>query len=189
MYNLITTITELPKLIGCADFPTSPQGMGLIKMIQDFINAEYRYTGTQLKEAFTMAVKRELYLDGKRVDPSTFGQHLSVNVVGQVLTAYKEHLRQGKARPQGYNPMQLPAYETKKVTPQEAHEMIVEWINRDRKLPFAAPYHLAYVYLVEKGQISEVVEAPKRRRVLGNVEIEVSAKRKAAESWYQKNCL
>jgi len=43
--------------------------------------------------------------------------------------------------------------------------------------------------LVEKGQISEVVEAPKRRRVLGNVEIEVSAKRQAAESWYQKNCL
>ena len=64
--------------------------MGLIKMIQDFINAEYRYTGTQVKEAFTLAVKRELYLDGKRVDPSTFGQHLSVNVVGQVLTAYKE---------------------------------------------------------------------------------------------------
>jgi len=27
-------------------------------MIQDFINSEYRYTGAQVKEAFTMAVKR-----------------------------------------------------------------------------------------------------------------------------------
>jgi len=189
MYNLISTITQLPSMVGCQEFPNSPQGMALIKLIQDFINEEYKYSGETVRKAFMMAAKQELYLDGKRIDASTFGQHLSVNVVGRVLTAYKEHLRQGKARPQGYNPMQLPAYETKKVTPQEAHEMIVEWINRDRKLPFAAPYHLAYVYLVEKGQISEVVEAPKRRRVLGNVEIEVSAKRKAAESWYQKNCL
>jgi len=189
MYNLVSTITQLPSMVGCQEFPNSPQGMALIKLIQDFINEEYHYNGDTVRKAFMLAAKQELYLDGKRIDASTFGQHLSVNVVGRVLTAYKEHLRQGKARPHGYNPMQLPAYESKKITPQEAHEMIVEWINRDRKLPFAAPYHLAYVYLVEKGQISEVVEAPKRRRVLGNVEIEVSAKRQAAESWYKNNLL
>lgn len=175
-------------MVGCQEFPNSPQGMALIKLIQDFINEEYKYSGETVRKAFMMAAKQELYLDGKRIDASTFGQHLSVNVVGRVLTAYKEHLRQGKARPQGYNSLQLPA-PVKKITPQEAHELILKWTREDGQLPVAAPYHLAYVYLVEKGQISEVVEAPKRRRVLGNVDIEVSAKRQAAESWYQKNCL
>lgn len=184
MYNLITTITELPKLIGCADFPNSPQGMGLIKMIQDFINAEYRYTGTQVKEAFTLAVKRELYLDGKRVDPSTFGQHLSVNVVGQVLTAYKEHKRVGRSQT-GYNPIQLPEFQKKALTPKEAHQMIVEWIERDGELPAFAPYNLAYLYLLENGQLKEVMEESSRMRRIG-ANIEVSAKRKAAEDYYKR---
>jgi hypothetical protein len=183
MYNLITTITELPKLIGCADFPNSPQGMGLIKMIQDFINSEYRYTGAQVKEAFTMAVKRELYLDGKRVDPSTFGQHLSVNVVGQVLTAYKEHKRQGKAN-HGYNPIQLPEFKKKPITPQEAHELILGWIKRDGKLPFAAPYYLAYTYLLENNLIKAVVkEKPNRFKTEEDLYIRVT------QDWYKKNCL
>lgn len=188
MYNLVTTIKELPTMVGCQEFPNTPQGMALIKLIQDFINEEYKYSGETVRKAFMLAAKQELYLDGKRIDASTFGQHLSVNVVGRVLTAYKEHLRQGKARPQGYNPMQLPE-PVKKITPQEAHELILKWIKQDNQLPIAAPYNLAYTYLVERGQISEVVEAPKRRRVLGNVEMEVSAKRQAAESWYQKNLL
>jgi hypothetical protein len=187
MYNLISTITELPKLIGCADFPNSPQGMGLIKMIQDFINSEYRYTGAQVKEAFTMAVKRELYLDGKRVDPSTFGQHLSVNVVGQVLTAYKEHKRVGRARP-GYNPNQLPEFKKKPIAPAEAHDMILEWIKKDGELPAFAPYNIAYLYLLEKGQVKPVSEETSRMRLMG-ANVEVSAKRKAAEDWYKRNAV
>ena len=186
MYNLISTITELPKLIGCADFPNSPQGMGLIKMIQDFINSEYKYSGAQVKEAFTMAVKRELYLDGKRVDPSTFGQHLSVNVVGQVLTAYKEHKRVGRA--QSYNPIQLPEFKKKPITPQEAHEMILEWIKKDGQLPAFAPYNIAYLYLLEKGQVKPVIEETSRMRLMG-ANVEVSAKRTAAEDWYKRNAV
>ena len=182
MYNLITTITELPKLIGCADFPNSPQGMGLIKMIQDFINSEYKYSGAQVKEAFTMAVKRELYLDGKRVDPSTFGQHLSVNVVGQVLTAYKEHKRQGKAN-HGYNPIQLPEFKKKPITPQEAHELILGWIRKDGKLPLAAPWVHAYEYLLERKMVTEPPKQNNRFKQEGDPRI------RTAEDWYKRNAV
>lgn len=176
-------------LIGCEDFPKSEQGKILIEDLEKFINDRYKYSAKQLIEAFTMASTYELYLDGKRVDPSTFGKHLSRASVGKILTAYREHLKDSNARPSGYNRNQLPEAPVKKITPQEAHELILKWTREDGQLPLAAPYHLAYLYLVERGQISEVVEAPKRRRVLGNVDIEVSAKRQAAENWYQKNCL
>ena len=159
MYNLISTITDLPKLVGCHDFPNSPQGMQLIKLISDFINEEYRYSGAQVTEAFKMAVKRELYLDGRRVDPSTFGQHLSVNVVGQVLTAYKEAKRDSNARPSGYNARQLPDYKTKNITPEESWDLMLKFIKEDGGLPFSAPYIGVYNYLVGRGFIKPVRKA------------------------------
>lgn len=189
MYNLITTITELPKLVGCHDFPNDQQGMQLIKLIQDFINDEYRFDGKTVTEAFKKAVKRELYLDGKRVDPSTFGQHLSVNVVGQVLTAYKESVRDGKARPQGYNPRQLPEAPVNKITPNEAHDLIVKWCKEEGKLPLGAPYNIAFRYLLENGLVKDVSnEIPERTKHMFGSKVEVSAKRQAAENWYLRNC-
>jgi hypothetical protein len=183
MYNLVSTITQLPSMVGCQEFPNSPQGMNLIKLIQDFINEEYKYNSDTVRKAFMLAAKQELYLDNKRIDASTFGQHLSVNVVGKVLTAYKEHQRQNKSRP-GYNPMQLPEFKKKPITPKEAHEMIVEWINRDRKLPFAAPYHLAYKYLLECKLVKEApVQLHNRFKAADDIEL------KLAQDWYKQNCL
>lgn len=189
MYNLTTTILELPRLVGCRDFPDDQQGMQLVKLIQDFINDEYKYNGQTVREAFKMAVKRELYMDGKRIDPSTFGQHLSVNVVGQILTAYKESVRDGKARPQGYNYKQLPEAPVKKITPQEAHDMILKFIKEDGKLPLGAPYNIAFRYLVDNGLVEDVKEAKVgRTKQLFGAMVEVSAKRQAAENWYARNC-
>jgi len=183
MYNLISTITELPKLVGCHDFPTDQQGMQLIKLISDFINEEYHYNGHQVTEAFLKAVKRELYLDSKRVDPSTFGQHLSVNVVGQVLTAYKESLRDGKARPQAYNYNQLPEVKKEPLTPREALEMIVKWCREDNRLPLGAPYNTAYKYLVETNRIKPVEK--NSNRFADNELLE----RKAVEKWLKDKIL
>lgn len=189
MYNLITTITNLPMLVGCKEFPTDQQGMTLIKLIQDFINEEYNYNSQEVNSAFKMAIKRELYLDGKRIDPTTFGQYLSVNIVGQVLTAYKESKQGDKARPSGYNFRQLKEAEPKKISPQDAHELILKWIRNDGIMPAVAPYIQAYEYLVEKKCIKPVEEEKKRGRsaqVFGAT-IEMSPKRQAAENWYRNN--
>ena len=189
MYNLITTILELPRLVGCKDFPNDQQGMQLVKLIQDFINDEYKFDGMTVRQAFKMAVKRELYLDGKRIDPSTFGQHLSVNVVGQILTAYKESVRDGKARPQGYNRKQLPEAPVKKITPNEAHDMILKWCKEDGQLPLAAPYNIAFRYLVDNGLIEEVKETNVgRTKQMFGAMADVNAKRQAAQNWYLRNC-
>lgn len=192
MYNLITTITSLPALVGCKEFPNDQQGMSLVKLINDFINEEYRYDGKTVIEAFKMAVKRELYLDGKRIDPSTFGQHMSVNVVGQVLTAYKESKRDSNARPQGYNPKQISYYGNRlqephePIKPHEAYELILKWCNEDGKLPFAAPYDLCYQYLVEKGALKAVEQEKRKGRYGRN---QVNYKRLSTEQWFTKNVI
>lgn len=135
--------------------------MKLIKLIQDFINEEYKFNAQQVIDAFKMAAKRELYLDGKRIDPSTFGQHLSMNVVGQILTAYKESKQADRTRPAGYNPKQLPEYQKKPITPAEAWELILTWTKEDGYLPPFAPYIIAYRYLVESGAIKPVPKVVK----------------------------
>jgi hypothetical protein len=160
--------------------------MQLIKLINDFVNDNYKYSGQQLTEAFTMAVKRELFLDGKRVDPSTFGQYLSMNTVGQVLTAYKESKRDASARPKAYNPLQL-EYKKKPIEPVEAFELIKRWCLEENKLPFAAPYKIAYKYLVEQGKIKEVnkdaISFGRRARANQDIDLETQA----CENWFKRN--
>lgn len=185
MYNLITTITDLPKLVGCREFPTDQQGMQLIKLIQDFINEEYKFTGKQVTEAFKLAVKRELWLDGKRVDPSTFGQHLSVNIVGQVLTAYKEHKRDSTARPSGYNYNQLPEKRTVNISDADAYDLVLRWTKRDGKPPFVAPYLGAYRYLVKNNQIKPL-KKQSSNRFESNIE---SIEKEAVSRYLHQNIL
>ncbi len=166
--------------------------MSLIKLINDFVNENYQYSGQQVIEAFTMAVKRELYLDGKRIDPTTFGQHLSVNVVGQVLTAYKEAKRDSNARPSGYNSKQLPSYRNRlqephePIKPSEAYELILKWCKEDNKLPFAAPYDICFEYLLEKGVVSKVPNQNNSHRYKGQ---SINFKRQAVEQWFTQHVL
>ncbi len=183
-YNLISTITELPRLVGCHDFPNDQQGMNLIKIINDFINEQYRYSGAQVKDAFTMAVKRELYLDGKRVDPSTFGQFLSVNVIGQVLTAYKESKQTEKTRPTGYNPIQLNEYKKELISDAESWELVKKFTLTDGVPPFAAPYRGAYNHLVEIGAIKGVKVA-----ITSAFRNMISPQRDAVEKYLRANVI
>lgn len=163
MYNLVSTITQLPSMVGCQDFPDTPQGMALVKLIQDFINEEYKYNGETVKKAFMLAAKQELYLDNKRIDASTFGQHLSVNVVGRVLTAYKEKLRLGNARPPQYNVNQLPQKRTVNISDEDAYELVLKWTKKEGKPPLGAPYLGAYRYLVKHNQINAVKKETSNR--------------------------
>lgn len=140
-------------IVGCKDFPADQQGMKLIKLIQDFINENYKLNAAQVTEAFTMAAARQLYLDGKRVDPSTFGQFLSMNAVGQVLTAYKESKQTDKTRPVGYNTIQLNEYKKELISDAESWELVKKFTLTDGVPPFAAPYRGAYNHLVEIGAI------------------------------------
>ena len=153
MYNLISTITRLPLLVGCKEFSTDQQGMSLIKLINDFVNEQYQYSGNEVTEAFTKAVKRELFLDGRRIDPSTFGQHLSVNVVGQVLTAYKEFKRGEMSRPKYLG---LPEVHKKPITPAEAWELVKKWSLEEGKPIHYAPYLRAYEHLLSEGLVKKV---------------------------------
>lgn len=108
-----------------------------------------------------MAATHSLFLDGKRINPSTFGKYLSRASVGQVLTAYKETKRDSKARPAGYNSRQLPEHKTKNFTPEESWDLMLKFIKEDGGLPFAAPYIGVYNYLVDKRLMRPVRQATK----------------------------
>lgn len=149
-----------------------------MKLINDFINEEYRFNGKQVTEAFKLAVKRELWLDGKRVNPSTFGNHLSVNVVGQVLTAYKEHLRDATARPTQY--LGLPEVHKKPITPYEAWELCRKWHKEEGEL-INAPVNMAYEYLLSQRLVKKVEEV-KTNRFQDNNE---GLKHRAVEKYLQ----
>lgn len=181
---------SLPTIIGCEEFPKSEHGKLLVEDICNFINKNYQYSGKTVIEAFEKAAMHDLYLDGKRVDPSTFGKYLSRSSVGKILTAYKESVRDGKARPQGYDYKQLPEAPVKKITPSEAHELILKWCKEEGKLPFAAPYNIAYKYLLEKGLVKSIAtEIQGRNKKMFGATIESCPERQAAENWYLRNCL
>jgi hypothetical protein len=182
----------LPKIIGCEDFPKSEHGKLLIEDIDRFINEHYRYDGKKVIEAFEAAATHSLFLDGKRIDPSTFGKFLSRAVVGKVLTAYKESKRDSNASPKGYNPNQLPAYRNRlqephePIKPHEAYELILKWCKEDGKLPFVAPYERCYLYLVEKGAIKPVKNKKQTGRFGRNA---INFKRQRTEEWFTKNVI
>jgi len=198
-YNLITTITELPTLVGCKEFPNSPDGIKLIKLINDFINDEYKYDASMVKAAFKMAAKQELYLDNKRIDPSTFGQHLSINVVGKVLTAYKEFKRSENARPKSDTGFLLNAENDEKITPKEAYEYYIKWTKKDGKVPtIFPPFWFAYDYMVEHGIIEPVKERMVARKIperevqqIGNIlkNPTISSRQHAVEQYFQRTLL
>lgn len=165
----------------------------LIEDIDRFINDHYRMSGKDVIIAFEMAATHSLYLDGKRVDPSTFGKFLSRASVGKILTAYKESKQSSNARPQCYNPMQLREAPVKKITPQEAHDLILKICKAEGELPLALPYTIAYEYLLANGQVKQVGDEKvdvRKFKLLGKaMQIPVSAKRQAAEKWYTDNVL
>lgn len=163
MYSLANTIISLPKIIGCEDFPKSEHGKLLIEDIERFINDHYRMNGKQIVTAFEMAATHSLYLDGKRVDPSTFGKFLSRASVGKILTAYKESKQSIKARPSGYNFNQLPSNQTKNISDEDAWELVLTWAKKEGKPPFGAPYLGAYRYLLKNKQIRPVNGQPSNR--------------------------
>ena len=154
--------------------------MALVKLINDFINDKFKMDGSTVKKAFIEAAALNLTLDGRRVNPATFGQHLSVNVVGQVLKAYQEFIQAETARPKAYLPKHRTELDTPHdpISPAEAWELVEKWYREDEKFAFIAPYLGAYEHLVLTKKIKPV-HNPKK----GFGANQSSPQRRAVESY------
>ena len=168
-------------IIGCEEFPKSEHGKLLIEDICRFINDKYKYSGKTVVDAFEMASTHSLFMDGKRIDPSTFGKYLSRASVGKVLTAYREHLKDSNARPRGYDYQAVPEAR-KTITPLEAWELCLKWYKNEGSIGFA-PVNLAYEYLLENNLVPKV-ETVKTNRFKDNIE---SPKRREVENYLRKS--
>ena len=134
----------------------------LVEDIDRFINEQYRMNAQDVLNAFDKAATHQLFLDGKRVDPSTFGRYLSRATVGKVLTAYKESNQQKKSQPTSGNWDQLGEYKKQLITNEQAWELVVRFTKEDGKFPLAAPFMGAYQYLMDKKAIQPVKKSSKQ---------------------------
>lgn len=193
-WNFTNVIKTIPTYVGCNDFPQGTQGEQLKAIISEFINEQFPLLKPDdITQAFKLSAAGKLYENGKKIEPNTYGQFLSAALVGRVLSAYVEYQKNERSRPSGYNPNQLPAHETKPITPAEAHDLILKWCKEDGELPEIAPYGIAYKYLFQNGLVSEATDDKvdnRRALLLGkNYTISVNSKRQIAEKWYTKNVL
>ena len=139
--------------------------------------------------AFEKAATFTLFIDGKRLDPSTFGKYLSRASVGKVLTAYKEFSQGNKARPQGYKTLQLAEAPKKKITPEEAYSLILKWVQEDGEFPVVAPYRSCYQYLLEKNVVKPINSTKSKGRFsqMIGAQMDVNPYRRTVEEYLSKN--
>jgi len=175
---------SLPMIIGCEEFPRNKQAEFLVKDLNDFINQNYGYSSKQVIEAFEMASTYQLYLDNKRVDPSTFGKTLSRASVGKILTAYKEKKRNDSARPSS-SYLSLPEVHKKNITPAESWELVERWAIEEGQPTHYAPYLGAYEHLLSHGLIKEV-KGVKSTRFVDNLN---SPQRTAVQNYIKANVI
>jgi len=181
-WNFTNVLTRIPTYVGCIDFEGS-QGMALVALLSEFINEEFPLMNPdEVTSAFKAAASGKLMENGRKIEPNTYGKHLSANVVGKVLSAYQDFQKGERARPSGYNPNQLGEGKVNLITPKESHELIVGWISSDGCMPFAAPYATAYRYLVETNIIREVKKAVFNKYKKDTESVEI----KAARKYYEK---
>jgi len=171
-------------VIGCEEFPRGKETEFLVKDLNNFINQNYGYSSKQVLEAFEMASTYQLYLDNKRVDPSTFGKTLSRASVGKILTAYKEHKRSKAARPSS-SYLSLPEVEKKNITPAESWELVERWAKEEGEPTHYAPYLGAYEHLLSKGLVKEV-KGIKSTRFVDNLN---SPQRTVVQQYIKSNVL
>lgn len=158
-WNFTNTITRIPTYVGCNDFPTSSQGMQLIALINEFINDEFPLLRPDdVDKAFKLAASGKLIENGKKIEPNTYGKHLSAAVVGKVLSAYVDHQKHERMRPKpNYNRLALPQHQKQKISDEDAWELVLKWTKEEKQLPFSAPYLGAYRYLIKNKQIKPVL--------------------------------
>lgn len=136
LYEMLDVVDLLPSRVGCKTFEKQDEWM--IADIAKFIIEEYKGLSPQeVLTAFTLSAKRQLSFNGKIVDLSTWGQKLSVNMVGLVLTAYKEHLFIISKNPQFVHRPNQKAIEQggTKLTNKSAYEMLIDMCEKDKVIP------------------------------------------------------
>lgn len=140
---LLDVIDLMPTMVGAPIFTKDDEW--LIVMIAKFIVNEYpKLKVYDIQKAFSMGAKRELRNEKHDVvDISTFGQKVSVNLVGRVLNAYEEHKRIDRMRGsnmfpsgnEGQKKIESPKNEPEKMTPKIAYNMLVDECRSEGKLP------------------------------------------------------
>ncbi len=151
--ELLDAIDLMPTMVGAPIF--TKDDTWIIVSIAKFIVTEYpKLTLFDVQKAFSMGAKRELRNEKHEiVEVSSFGQKISANLVGKVLSAYEESKRRDRANGTKMFPSQLksiegPKKESGKMTPKTAYGMLVDECSASGKLPeHFYLYSMVYSYV------------------------------------------
>jgi hypothetical protein len=133
--RLLNYIDYLPSKIGAPPFEADEEW--LIIDIAKFVVDNYRFLmdHDRIPHAFDMAASGKLLDDKlKPIRISTYGQKMSCNVVGEVLTAYHEMLKRDAARPKMVSQRQIEAPKST-MTDKDAYDLLVAECEKEGKLP------------------------------------------------------
>ncbi len=136
--DLLNYIDHLPSMVGAEPFSINDEW--LIMNIAKFILEQYgNLKPEEIHLAFTLAAKRRLKDENhKVVDATTYGQKLSINIVGKVLTAYQEGVRRVKSEPERLKSVQMSKrIEASRNTmdPKDAYDLLVKLCEEEGEFP------------------------------------------------------
>jgi hypothetical protein len=160
--DLLEAIDFLPSRVGCKPFAKGDDWM--IVDIAKFIIEEYpKLLAQEVLKAFTLAATRKLLDEKNRpVSVDTFGNYLSIKVVGAVLTAYQRNVKAFSRAPKFHHVKNsIEEVVRNSITKKESYEMLIEYCDRDdKKIPnFFALWRGACEHLIETGElIQEVID-------------------------------
>lgn len=151
--ELLDTIDLMPTMVGAPPFTRDDEW--IIVSIAKFIVSEYPKFGIyDVQKAFSMGAKRELRDESHNiVEINTYGQKISVNLIGKVLAAYRLHKERQRAAGSNMFPLkkkmiEAPKKEEERMTPKLAYKMLVEECRKEGQLPkYFFLYSMVYRYV------------------------------------------
>lgn len=167
MRSLLQTIDQLPFYMGAKPFDAEIE----IIMIANFIIKKYpSLSPKQLVEAMEDAAAGELWLDGKRVQARTYGNQLNIDVLGTILTAWREKDRQRRAAPKPVLPkshrIEAPV---DLATPEWHYDNLIKEIAEEGKMPAYRPFSIIHAHMVEQGMLKKLPPQPTESRFKARV--------------------
>ena len=153
---MLNAIDYLPGYVGASKWGTDERP---IVLLANFIFRRFPTIYPEnLVEAFELAASGSLYQDNKRVKVTSYGKTLDIDLVGTVLSAYKEHKREEARRPKPIIPASRQLNEGPKFKPtgKYFYGLMMKDVKAEGKLPIAMVWKSIHEYMCEEGLLNPI---------------------------------
>ena len=174
--GLLQTVTILPAYIGAPAFKNESEQDDLpIVMLANFIMKHFpSFTPEMVVNAFEAAAAGKLSDDGKRVSISTYGKQMNIELLGNVLRVYSQHVKDATVdlRPleeRVDKPHLLHSGKEVAMQPADYLEDLILKCKNEPVLPKFHMYKIVHDFLVSEGELKEAPKSLQRSGQRGSL--------------------